>query len=593
MFSHLEEESILNSDEGGFINFLHRTKLEFGFALYIIGSIPELGNWIIQKAIRLECFNEHIWIKRIYIKKCQDIEFKFFISTFELDLIYLCWIEADIGPFENHCLFSREIKNHIFPKTSQNLNSKPNILKTSKRQKNINKIIKIMSFNILYDTNKRGENLKWENRKDRVLRLIKETAPDIIGVQEVLPNQEKDIKNSFGNIYNYYGLGRNSDHTGEQSGILVNKYKFDIQNSGTFWLSGTPDVPGSNTFKGYFPRVATWARLRYIEDFYFWDPDITNANDENFQVCTKSNVNEIKKDNTKLIDNKENTDINVNYFRVNQGEKQIYYENFINKKGQNISRNSLIKNKLNEKFFFENRHNFTKKEFIIVNTHYDHISEYARKNSTLVILTFIEEKLKKIFNDYNQNFKNFKSLKNINKSEHELVEVSENQIKSDIEKDKLRMELINDFQENKYKYFEKVNVIVFITGDFNSDDNAREIKYFKKNLFYSLSKLTKNDENTFHDYTGDAFSKIDHIFFRIFTIDENFSMEKMSLFPKEDSPDFNRTPKKKKENSDEIVSRNLYNEGGINYINYEVIKQKIEGMYPSDHFPILGCFEFD
>ena len=554
-------------EEDGNIYFIYRSKLEYGFALYIIGSSSELGKWVIQKAHRMDCFNESIWIKRISLKNCEKIEYKFFISTYKLDLRLICWIEFEIGPFKNYCIESKEIQSHLMLSAlnTEFFNKIYTNNENHRKPTNVNKLVKIMSFNILYDNIKRGELFNWENRKDKVFKILKDTAPDIIGFQEILPNQANDLKSAFGNVYNYYGIGRNHDFTGEQSGIFVNKFKYDIVNSGTFWLSANPDVPGSNTFKGYFPRIATWVRLRNIEEFYFGSPEDT------FKDLLNSD--DLKREN-KISDD-------------------FDFEKHFNKKGEIIDRKNLIKGLFTEQFFKEKIHKFTKREIFSINTHYDHISEHARVNSSFVILKFVEEKLKKIFSDHEQNFKQFKKLRHINKSDNKLKEHFIDEIKSEEQNEKEHMELINDYQRNKYKYYERVQVIVFFTGDFNSDDNSRELKYLKKNLFYSFSDLTRNNENTFHDYIGEAFSKIDHIFFRVFNIDENFAIEKMRLFPKEDSPKFCRTLQQRRRSSEDLIFRQLLNESGVKKVNYEVIKNKVDEIYPSDHFPVLGLLEFD
>lgn len=54
--------------------------------------------------------------------------------------------------------------------------------------------LRVMSFNIrCLNTDDAVEN-QWTNRIDRVCALIKEVQPDLLGVQEAVPQQYEDVK---------------------------------------------------------------------------------------------------------------------------------------------------------------------------------------------------------------------------------------------------------------------------------------------------------------------------------------------------------------------------------------------------------------
>ena len=99
---------------------------------------------------------------------------------------------------------------------------------------------KIMSYNIRYDTPNDGDNW-WELRKDEVVDLLKYYGPDIIGIQEAMPNQLKYLATHLDN-YDYIGHGREGLGTdSEATPIYYNKSKYELLNSEIFWLSETPE----------------------------------------------------------------------------------------------------------------------------------------------------------------------------------------------------------------------------------------------------------------------------------------------------------------------------------------------------------------
>ena len=120
--------------------------------------------------------------------------------------------------------------------------------------------LRVMSFNIRYGSAGDGQN-SWTNRKELVVTVIKDFAPDLIGTQETLPFQAAYI-NEMLSEYTYIGWSRDKDENGEQCGIFVDKQRFEILASGQFWLSETPDEKFSKSWDSSLPRVVTWTRLK-------------------------------------------------------------------------------------------------------------------------------------------------------------------------------------------------------------------------------------------------------------------------------------------------------------------------------------------
>ena len=113
--------------------------------------------------------------------------------------------------------------------------------------------LKVMSFNIRYGTADDGKDI-WANRQELVVTVIKAFAPDLMGTQETLPFQAKYIHEQLSE-YTYIGWSRDQSETGEQCGIFVRKERFEIIESGQFWLSETPDEKFSKSWDSSLPRV--------------------------------------------------------------------------------------------------------------------------------------------------------------------------------------------------------------------------------------------------------------------------------------------------------------------------------------------------
>ncbi len=115
-----------------------------------------------------------------------------------------------------------------------------------------------MSFNILCSKMEK-------DRIERVIQMINNYMPDTFGVQEATPQWMKLLDKKFGDLYGYVGEGRDGGNSGEYSAIFYNKTKFSVLESGTKWLSDTPDkvskVPESS-----LNRIFTYALLQRLTD---------------------------------------------------------------------------------------------------------------------------------------------------------------------------------------------------------------------------------------------------------------------------------------------------------------------------------------
>ncbi len=124
-----------------------------------------------------------------------------------------------------------------------------------------NPTFNVMSFNIRFDSPEDSLN-NWQYRKDRAANAIKFYDADILGTQEVLKNQLDDLNERLPG-YTSIGVGReDGKEEGEYSALFFKTERFENLESGTFWLSETPDSAGSLGWDAACVRVATWARLK-------------------------------------------------------------------------------------------------------------------------------------------------------------------------------------------------------------------------------------------------------------------------------------------------------------------------------------------
>ena len=122
--------------------------------------------------------------------------------------------------------------------------------------------IRFMSFNIRFDTviDEAAGN-RWPDRFASVVATIRNTAPDVIGIQEALRGQVDDLTVA---LPDYRGLGkpREIGDTAEYVPLFFRTQRFEVLEHGDFWMSPTPEVEGSRGWDTDVPRHCTWAALR-------------------------------------------------------------------------------------------------------------------------------------------------------------------------------------------------------------------------------------------------------------------------------------------------------------------------------------------
>jgi endonuclease/exonuclease/phosphatase family metal-dependent hydrolase len=120
--------------------------------------------------------------------------------------------------------------------------------------------ITAMSYNVRYD-NPTDENA-WSRRREQVASVIRFHRPDVVGLQEAYRTQLVDLRERL-DRFEWLRAGRDEGATaGELAAVGFDKERFNLESDGTFWLSETPEEPGSVGWDAMLPRLVRHVRLR-------------------------------------------------------------------------------------------------------------------------------------------------------------------------------------------------------------------------------------------------------------------------------------------------------------------------------------------
>lgn len=142
--------------------------------------------------------------------------------------------------------------------------------------------LRAMSFNIRLNIASDGEHA-WPHRAERAASVIRFHEPDVVGLQEAMFDQLEDLSESLPE-YEWVGKGRDDGKSGgEFSAIMYRPDRLELEKTETFWLSETPDVPGSKSWDAAITRVVTWALFERKSDgqrFYHFNTHFDHIGEE-------------------------------------------------------------------------------------------------------------------------------------------------------------------------------------------------------------------------------------------------------------------------------------------------------------------------
>lgn len=114
--------------------------------------------------------------------------------------------------------------------------------------------IEAATYNLRLNLASDGVNA-WPQRREAVKALVRYHGFDLLGTQEGLIDQIRDLEQM--GEYTRVGRGRDDGQdAGEHSAIFFRKARFELLANGDFWLSPTPEVPsrvGTRVAAGAWP----------------------------------------------------------------------------------------------------------------------------------------------------------------------------------------------------------------------------------------------------------------------------------------------------------------------------------------------------
>ncbi len=141
--------------------------------------------------------------------------------------------------------------------------------------------LRVMSFNVRYPAKTDGPN-RWELRRDLLVETIREKAPDLIGTQELYYEQGEYIVSKLPD-YVWFGISRRGTREDEHMGVFYRKDRLRLLDSGNFWLSETPETPGSMSWGINLPRMVTWGLFELHQGgmrFYFYNTHLPHRRED-------------------------------------------------------------------------------------------------------------------------------------------------------------------------------------------------------------------------------------------------------------------------------------------------------------------------
>jgi len=137
--------------------------------------------------------------------------------------------------------------------------------------------LRLMTYNLRYASPQGPE--AWPLRRPAMKALLEEQAPDLMGTQEGVYGQLRDLASDLP-AHDWIGTGRDGGSRGEFMAVFYRRDRFEPLAYDHFWLSDTPEVIGSSTWGNPNRRMVTSVQFRDRRtglEFQLWNTHLDHA----------------------------------------------------------------------------------------------------------------------------------------------------------------------------------------------------------------------------------------------------------------------------------------------------------------------------
>ena len=123
--------------------------------------------------------------------------------------------------------------------------------------------LRVLTFNLRYGTAADGDD-SWEHRTELVADTVRLADAHLIALQEALDFQLAFLLERFPRyqaVGDYRERGPDGSGRGEWTGLLADRERLQVLGHEAFWLSESPQEPGSVGWDAALPRIAVQAHF--------------------------------------------------------------------------------------------------------------------------------------------------------------------------------------------------------------------------------------------------------------------------------------------------------------------------------------------
>lgn len=107
-----------------------------------------------------------------------------------------------------------------------------------------------------------GDPDHWGDRAPVLADLLRAADPDVLGTQEVLPEQIPVLDAVLDSTHFRVGYGRDGGGRGEHSLLYLRRDRFELRDWDQIWISEQPRLVGSMGWDAHCPRILVHALVR-------------------------------------------------------------------------------------------------------------------------------------------------------------------------------------------------------------------------------------------------------------------------------------------------------------------------------------------